>query len=214
MFDWQISLLILVANTVTEIGRLIHIVPQAIELDIAPKLVQILVPPIVSLLLEKVWIHGVDRPDFAGKIRSIFIGLDKYILFDAGVIDRVVRSVSLGNACIDDRDILQIRLVDLFNELREVGPVDWVPREILVCVHVVNVTPDCVERQVVLSILIDHVSEIDGVLVAPLALVPSKGPHGSQNWRTDNFLVLFGYFNRILTENKSDVSNASGGNHC
>lgn len=54
----------------------------------------------------------------------------------------------------------------------------FVNGEILVVYHVVNVTPDCVQGQIVLLVVVQNLFKVADIFVSPSALMESETPEG------------------------------------
>lgn len=61
-------------------------------------------------------------------------------------------------------------------------------------------------------IIVKNLCELIGVLVAPLALVPTKSPLWRQNWKTNNFLINLGDHVRSVTKNDVKISKSASSN--
>lgn len=144
--------LLTVARPIAEVGRLVHVLPQAIEWHLLMEGIELIVPPLDGRGGEEIRVHGVSWPDLTGEVGAIREGLDEDVLLLARVVSGVVTAFSLGDSGIEDGNVVKALVVELVDEVSEVCVVQWVDGEVPVVVHVVNVTPSGVEWQILLFI--------------------------------------------------------------
>jgi hypothetical protein len=51
-----------IADSITEVGSLVHIFPETIEWNLIVEFGKPFAPPVLSILVEIVWESGVNRP--------------------------------------------------------------------------------------------------------------------------------------------------------
>ena len=109
-------LLVIVARTSAEVGNLVHVHPQAIELDVLEEGVELVLEPRNGVLLEEVWEDTVTWPDDTNG-GLVGIGcLDPDILLDTRLVDVVV--VPLCETSVNDWHEVLVVAVKLRNEVR------------------------------------------------------------------------------------------------
>jgi len=147
VLHWRVRSLGFVANAIAEVRGLIHVQPQAVERNICIEIIQVLLPPHIRRVLEEVWIHSVDGPHFASEVvRTALNGFHKYVLLNTGVVNFIVTSFSLSDAGIKDRNVLKVVFMQIVNDFWKNCEVNWIISEVLVAIHVVDITPDCIKR--------------------------------------------------------------------
>ena len=95
---------------------------------------------------------------------------------------------SVGNSSIDNGYESHVFAVKLINELGKSAEITWIVvhvsssiSEVSVLLHVVDVDPLGVERDLVVQVALARGFDVSEVPVAPLALVPSKSPLRDQD---------------------------------
>lgn len=132
--------------TITEVSQLIHIKPNSTKLYLFVEIVEHILPILSSIRMEEIdegsrsWPYFTNIWFFSTSIHNIDISFQAFLIgastiFDAGIDDRDV-SVSLKN------------LVHLSE-----GESFLIDCEILVVDHVIDIVPDCVERDTVLFVV-------------------------------------------------------------
>lgn len=80
-----------------------------------------------------------------------------------------------------------VELIDIRLEVTEVHVVNL---EVLIVLHVVNISPLSIERDVVLGVVLNDVLVVLDGAEAPLALVPSERPLRHEDWLANDALVV------------------------
>lgn len=82
-------------------------------------------------------------------------------------------------------------------------------------VHVVQVTPDGLKRDIVRPVLINHFSKLARVSVAIAALVPAEGPARYKKWLADYELVISNHIIWRLSHgvDEHDLADAASAYH-
>jgi len=109
-------ILIFVANSIAEVRRLIHVLPQSIELQCVLEPIKLRSPVRWSVRVKEVRIDGFIGPDFTSS-KSLIRELQEDILLNTLVIGWVVLSGSLWDACINDRHEFHVILMKTIDEL-------------------------------------------------------------------------------------------------
>jgi len=136
--------LIFVANAIAEVRGFIHILPQTVKIDHIREIIQVLLPPCDCCVMEEIRIDSIDRPHFACEVGSIFISFNKDILFNTCIVNTVALIFSLSNTSINDWNELKIVFMNFFYECWQVTKVSLINSEILVVLHVVDITPESI----------------------------------------------------------------------
>src|SRR4030095_9947375 len=133
-------------------------------------------PPRARLLGNEVGEGGVSRPDLAD-VKIVALGPAEYVALDCLIEDPVPR-IEL-HTWVDDRYHPEALLIESFEHSGRIGKPVGVPGEDAVAVHVFDVYPHGVARDVIVTMpLGDVLDSILGVF-EPAALVVAKRP----NWR-------------------------------
>jgi len=107
----------------------------------------------------------------------------------SSLISRVVLSHS--NARIDDRHELQglivIQIIDIGLKVAKVKLINY---EVLIVVHVVDVSPLSIKGDIVFLVIINNLLVLIDSAEAVFALMPSEGPLRHQNWLANDTLVV------------------------
>jgi hypothetical protein len=170
------------AFAVAKIGRLIprlkirklHVQPNARVIDLLRENLQIVLPKFARVRLEPIGVVRVPGPDLADEETARGRRPHENVLRFAPE-DHRVEDVRLADADVQNRHVLDLQLL---RESVEVALLEelLVDRENLVALHVVDVGPDRVERDVPLSVLLHDVDQALRGVVAPPRLVVPEGP--------------------------------------
>ena len=155
-----------------ENGRLVHVVPEALDPLVQQDLV-LVSEPVPGLFVQHVSKEGASGPYGADERLSGLICAEISLL-DSLVVDRV--SLLLLDGRIDDRHKADMLVLHLLHEIREVGEALFVDREVFEALHVVDVQIDHIQRDPVFAVFSDHFPHIFGVYVTPAALPVAKSP--------------------------------------
>ena len=169
-------------------------------------------PPGDSLRLEEVWIVSVARPYSTSCWTREVSLLYEDVLLKTSLVGLVSLTGSNCDGIVDDWDKESTVLSDL-NNLRSEGGVSLIRDcKDLVVIHIVNISPHCVQGDVELSIVLIDIPPDGVVLVAELALIPSEGPHGRNGLVASYLLILLDrIFNSLGGLEEDLVDKAS---HC
>ena len=94
-------------------------------------------PPSSGVRVEEIWIGGIIGPNSAGESFLAVIGLDENILIETIGEGFVV--FSLGDSCVDDRDVVHALIVETLNKFRKVFKIESIVFKILVIIHPINI---------------------------------------------------------------------------
>lgn len=116
---------------------------------------------------------------------------------------------SLGEASIDDWNVMHIFSVKIVDKVWEILEVNWVIDEVLVVVHPVNIGPLGVERDHSISISLDNSLEGVSVVITPFALVPSEGPLWNEDWCSNDGVIHLGNGVGISSHHEIKISSTT-----
>ena len=155
-----------------EKGRLVHIVPEALNAEVR----QHFVPPAEPLPhfraeeIGKIRLAGPDRGHKGGAV-----GLFAEVILGKALLAGLVLFVD-AHARVNDGHQTDALGLEVVGELFQVGEALFVHGKIGVALHVVDVHADHVQRQVVGLVLLCHRADVGFGLVAEAALGQTKGP--------------------------------------
>mmetsp|Transcript_34929 Transcript_34929/g.87900 ORF Transcript_34929/g.87900 Transcript_34929/m.87900 type:complete len:520 (+) Transcript_34929:1346-2905(+) len=173
------------------VADLIHIDPETIERDLLKEKTDFVLPVGGGVRVPKVRKTGGTGPHTALKRVSVLI-LNVGAGADETVVGRVLTRGANANAGIDDHNVLLSVLVQLVGETLHLGDrvVDRVKGKVEVLIHVVDVTPDGVQRDAGRAVVGHHLLDVADVRVAVLALMEAERPVGREARQADQLLVL------------------------
>lgn len=210
--DWVIHGLVWVAVSTTEIRGFIHVLPKSIERNVIVGDLEFCFPPVMSLWIEEVWISSILWPYLTNEDFSV--NFDKDVFFNSKIEGSVVSGLSHCDSSIDDGNILLVAFVQFFNEFRQVAEFLGINSEVSIVVHVVDIAPDGVKRNLVFKVAYSHVIESISGVVTPPALVPSEGPLREKNWLANNFEVTGENSVWGSVDNEEHVSDSTNCDSC
>ena len=158
-----------------EHGRLVHVVPDAVDVVRHELLVQT-GPPLADLLVEVVGEHTHARPDLARVGLSLGV-LDPHIVLGARVVDEV--SLFPLHAGVDHPDVAEADRVEVVVEPLGIGELLIIKGENPVAVHVIDVHPDDIGGQLAAAELVGDLTHAGVGVVRVAALVIPDRP----SWR-------------------------------
>src|SRR6478609_1406613 len=155
---------------------LVHVVPDARQPRLDVRGVE-RAPPRPRLRRREVREDGVARPDLAD-VGVAALGAAEDVLLEAVVVDRVARVVL--DARVDDRDGPEALVRQALEHGRRIGVALRVPREDAVAVHVVDVEPDGVARELVVAVALGDDLDVLLLVRVPAAVVVAQRPDRRQ----------------------------------
>ena len=159
-----------------EDGRLVHIVPEALQAPVGVELI-LVSEPLPDLLPQKVGEVGHAGPHLRPVAGPLMVQAEVPLLH-ALVVHRIAR-LDLDPG-IHDGHQAEAPLLHPGGIPRQVGEPPLVDGEVDVAVHVVDVHADVVQRDARLPVLVRHTADVPLRLVAPAALAVAEGPEGRE----------------------------------
>mmetsp|Transcript_28241 Transcript_28241/g.42749 ORF Transcript_28241/g.42749 Transcript_28241/m.42749 type:complete len:303 (+) Transcript_28241:1091-1999(+) len=202
------GLLEAVLGSVDEVGGLVHVHPEAVELHLVVEHVEVVQPEGLAVVRVEVGERRIARPDLA--LDSIAVGvLDVCISVKTVLVGVVAGVLADGDSSIEDGNVPHVFVVELVNEVGQILKVEGVVGEVLEGVQVVDVRPLHIERDLVIRVVSHNLSQVVGVRVAPPALVPAKRPLRDSHGSSYDGVVSLGYTFRSCRCHEVEVSNAT-----
>jgi hypothetical protein len=115
---------------------------------------------------------------------------DEDLILKSLLIGLVVLAWSHSNSIVDDGHKLAALRFDLSDLLGKISIGLLRVGENLVVIHVINITPHCVDWDAEILVLLISVPPDLRVVVSELALVPTECPHGRHSLEAGHSLVL------------------------
>mmetsp|Transcript_1721 Transcript_1721/g.1828 ORF Transcript_1721/g.1828 Transcript_1721/m.1828 type:complete len:497 (+) Transcript_1721:923-2413(+) len=184
---------------IAEIACFIHIEPQSGETDGVFQDSQHLAPVLGGRWMEPVRESSETGPNLSNKgISRALISLDEDVHVDSGVISEVVLT---GDTSVKNGDIMTTLRFHLIDEVQEIlmGESVRIQGEVVILVHIIDISPESIDRQVVRDILIQHGLPDGEIMITPSTLMPAQSPERNKGGFADQCLVLLDHFHGSRT---------------
>lgn len=136
-------------------------------------------------------------------------------MLDSLVVSGIIISGTLGDAGVEDGNELDVHVVEEVRDvLSEVAEIDGVHRKVTVPIHIIDISPLCVQWDTMGTIVVDNVSIVFLCPQAVLRLVPSKGPLRGKYWLANDVSLVHAHdgVGTLSIEHDVDISEAARSN--
>ena len=185
----------MMAYTIAEVGSFVHVLPKSIEFDCLMESVKLGAPPCVSLRVEEVGVSCLIGPYLSNEYASIDLHED--VLLHALVEGLIALVRSVSNTGINDWHEFHVVGMKLVYEFRKSSEGSWVSLtvlsiigEVLIVLHVVDINPLSIKRNLVVDVTLSRCLNICEILIAPFALIPSECPLRSKYGCANQTVIL------------------------
>ena len=170
-----------------EEGRLVHVVPEALNAEVGEDMIP-LTEPFPDFRAEKIGKVSLSGPDGRHKGGTVLFFAKAVLLqpFPAGGVLRVD-----PDACVDDGHQPDAVGFQLVRELFQVREEAFIQGKVCIILHVVDVHADHIQRQAVSAVLAGNLPHVGFVLVAPAALGQAERPFGRDVAAADELTEFF-----------------------
>jgi hypothetical protein len=192
-------------------GWLIHVKPNSVKLNLLVELLKLAEPPLLGLILEEIRVVCMARPHSAGSWGRHVRSHDENLILKSLLIGLVVLARSYSNSIVYYGNKLTALRSYLSDLLGKIGIALFRVGENLVVIHVIDVTPHCVEWDAEIFVLLISVPPDLRVVVSELALVPTESPHGWHSLEAGHSLVLKDNLLNVLALEENLVDDSTYG---
>mmetsp|Transcript_10601 Transcript_10601/g.20456 ORF Transcript_10601/g.20456 Transcript_10601/m.20456 type:complete len:277 (-) Transcript_10601:647-1477(-) len=195
-----------VTLSVAEVAGFVHVKPQTIVLNKPLQVAEHRLPVCCSIGVRPVNEGSWSRPYISYK-NPVFVWALQEDVHASSVIEGYV--VDVCNSTVQDRDIVLRHVVESVHKGWQACEVCLIDGEVGIVLHVVDVAPEHVQRQVVFSVVAYNPLKSCGVGVAPPALVPSQAPVGHEGRLANQGVVLLDNILNIGAKEAVEVDGSS-----
>mmetsp|Transcript_29346 Transcript_29346/g.44218 ORF Transcript_29346/g.44218 Transcript_29346/m.44218 type:complete len:776 (-) Transcript_29346:3477-5804(-) len=197
---------------IAEVGGFVLIEPDSIELK-AIAVLEVLphgVPVLLSVGVVEVGEVGVSAPDTSGQWVVALSLLDEDLHLHSHVVGFKVCVLTDCNSSVHDGHESHVLLADLVHEIREALVARLRDGEELVVVHVINISPHSINRELEFLVLVDYILPVLISDPTEAALLPSEGPEGLHGRHTgqlgvlDDHIIGLGTSKEVLLDHATD----------
>jgi len=138
VLNWPLCFLRFIASSGTEVGGLIHVLPESIKWYDLIKLIKPTLPVYFSVFLEKIREYCISWPNLPSQYLSrICLSFNENILINPIFISFIASS--LGNSSIKNRNIVKPLFLEALNRICDISKRSLVNCKISVVIQVVNI---------------------------------------------------------------------------
>ena len=185
----------------TETCRLIHIIPYTVHTDVDQKLM-VFSPPVAYFAASKIRIICISRPNLIDIGSSLCIGR-KISVFFAFFTHKIVR-IDFGSR-INDRNRFKALFFYFRNQIPRFSVLCIIPCKHTIPIHIINVKMNGITRNIQITEMFCHITDIFCALIAPAALLVSKRPSLRQRCPPGQICIFFNQIRQFFSTQEVQI---------